>query len=229
MKRIPALVGAGAALVAALSCGPGSDPPAVDPDLAESIGWYTGVGGEVSNERAKMLLERAAEDGDPLSVMWIARVHSRGRMGFAEDSARAREMAAGVIAQVERLAGRGIAEANFLMGTAYAEGLGKPVDAVEAVRWYRRAAEMGHVLAQHNMGNVYAEGLGVEPNDSLAVVWWSRAAEQGDAIPQFRLGTMYEEGRGVERDLAAARRWYEESARRGEPRARAALERLDGR
>lgn len=198
----------------------------VDPKLGESVGWYTGTAGRVDNALAKELLLEAAEDGDPISRMWIARVYSRGRMNFERDEAQARTIARDVIERIESLAEERIAEAVFLMGTAYDEGLGKTADIATAVQWYRRAADLGYGLARHNLGNVYFEGRGVAQNDSLAVHWWTMAAEGGDAIPQLRLGTMYEEGRGVTRNLAEARRWYGLAAARGNADARAALERL---
>ncbi len=199
---------------------------AVDLKLEESVGWYTGTAGRVDNALAKELLLEAAEDGDPISRMWIARVYSRGRMNFERDEAQARTIARDVIDRIESLAEKRVAEAVFLMGTAYDEGLGKTADIETAVHWYRRAADLGHGLAQHNLGNVYFEGRGVAQNDSLAVHWWTMAAEGGDAIPQLRLGTMYEEGRGVARNLTEARRWYGQAAARGNSDARAALERL---
>lgn len=201
----------------------------LDPRLAESIEWYTGVAGTVDNERAAALLREAVADQDPLSVMWLARVLSRGRMGFDEDPERARALAASVVDRVRAIADLGLAEAQFLMGTAHAEALGVEKNSLEAVVWYLRAAVSKHVLAQHNLGNVYFDGEGVEQSDSLAVIWWRQAAEQGDAIPALRLGMMYEEGRGVTADLDEARHWYEESAARGNADAAAALERFGAR
>ncbi len=198
----------------------------IDSSLRESIQWYTGETGQVSDVQAKTLLEKAVSTQDPLAVMWLARVHSTGRMGYPADKEKAQDIAATVIAQVERLAQQEVPEANFLMGTAYAEGLGKSEDPEEAVRWYRRAAALGNVLAQHNLGNVYASGTGVEQSDELAVQWWLQAATQGDAIPQYRLGLMYEEGKGVTKNLEEARRWYQESANRGNAQAQAALIRM---
>jgi len=180
----------------------------------------------VDNDRAKNLLEQAAATQDTLAVMWIARVHSTGRMGFEENPELARQVASSVIKEVERLAGEDSAEANFLMGTAYAEELGKPIDHEMAAYWYERAALMGNMLAQHNMGNIYESGTGVPQNDSLAVNWWKKATEQGGAIPQFRLAVMLEEGRGIDPDPEEAMRWYEESALRGPIQAQAALDRL---
>lgn len=201
---------------------------ATDPDLQQSIRWYTGVAGRVDDAQARELLLRAAADSDVVSRMWVARVYSRGRMGFAHDSVLAREIAAQVVDSVEILAASGIAEAVFLMGTAFDEGLGRAEDIGAAIPWYRAAARLDHVLAKHNLGNLYFAGRGVPQSDSLAVSWWRQAAVMGDAIPQFRLGTMYQEGRGVAPDQAEAKRWYGESAARGYGPAREAMDRLSG-
>jgi len=201
-------------------------PEEPDPFLLEAIDWYTGVAGSVDNDRARELLEEAITGGGPLAMMWLARVHSTGRMGFPHDLEKARDIAAGVIREVQRAAESGVLEAVFLMGTAYDEGLGKPVDHELAAVWHRRAAERGHVLGAHNIGNQYSEGRGVAEDPALAVEWWTRAAEKGDAITQLRLGESYEAGRGVMRDLDAAREWYARAAAAGNRDAGEALERL---
>ena len=198
----------------------------VDPRLVEAIDWYTGVAGRVDDARAARFLDEAVQAGGPLAVMWLARVHSRGRMGFEHDEAAARRIASGVFADVRRLAASGSTEAAFLMGTAYDEGLGVAPDPLEALRWYRVAAHAGHVLAAHNVGNVHRDGRGVPADPALAVVWWLRAAHAGDVIPALRLGEAYEAGRGVVADPARARQWYARAAAAGNAEAAAALERL---
>ncbi len=198
----------------------------VDPRLDEAIRWYTGMTGTVDDQRARELLLEALEAPNPISRMWLARCHSRGRMFFEHDEARADQIAAEVLDEIERLAYRGVAEAAFLMGTTNDEGLAMEIDAAMAAAWFHRAADQAHVLAQHNLGNAYYGGRGLPQSDAMAVYWWHRAAEQGDAIPQRELASMYEQGRGAERDLAEAERWYRLSAEKGNAQAREALERL---
>ena len=210
--------------LAATSCVAAPQDP--DPTLLEAIDWYTGVAGTVDDDRARELLEEAVAGGGPLAVMWLARVHSTGRMGFPRDEERASDLARTVIRDVQRAAESGVLDAVFLMGTAYDEGLGKPVDPVMAASWHRRAAERGHVLAAHVLGNAYSSGRGVTEDPALAVEWWALAAEEGDAIPQLRLGEAFEAGRGVELDLQRAREWYARAAAAGNQQAHEALERL---
>ena len=44
---------------------------------------------------------------------------------------------------------------------AYENGEGVAKDDVEAVKWYRKAAEQGDAYAQHNLGLAYSYGSGV--------------------------------------------------------------------
>lgn len=203
-------------------------PPRMDPRVVDAIGWYTGTAGRVDDPRARQLIEAAARDGDVLGRMWLARAYSRGRMGLPRDEARARAMAAIVIDAVLRQAERGSAEALFLMGTAFDEGLGVTEDPATAIAWFGKAAAQGHTLAEHNLGNAFAAGRGVAADAAEAVRWWVKAGEKGDAVVQLRLGEAYERGSGVPRDLAQARRWYADAASRGNAQAKAALERLGG-
>ena len=54
-----------------------------------------------------------------------------------------------------------------------------PEDDVEGVKWFRKAAEQGHVKAQYNLGTMYVEGHGVPDNDVEAYAWFSVAATNG--------------------------------------------------
>lgn len=200
----------------------------VDPLLEQSIGYYTGIAGDVDDARAHELLLEAADDGDTLSTMWLARCYSRGRMEFEEDRDRARAIAAEVIEDVRRLAEFNVAEAAFLMGTAYAEGLGVEADPETALAWYFSAANLGNALASHNLGNAYREADGRPYDAKMAAYWYRRSAELGDALPMFWLGEMYENGEGVPEDLDQARHWYGEAAARGRADAQEALDRLGG-
>jgi len=200
----------------------------MDPLLVAVIGFYTGSGGQMDDARAHELLLEAAADNDTLSRMWLARVYSRGRMFFDRDDARAGQIAGEVIDEVRRLAEGNHHEAAFLMGTAYAEGLGVEESQELAMAWYYRAADLGNMLAQHNIGNAYHEGSNAPRDLGMAAYWFHRAAGQGDALPMFWLGQFYESGDGVEQDREKALYWYRESAQRGRADAQEALDRLGG-
>ena len=66
----------------------------------------------------------------------------------------------------------------------YLNGAGVPQDYVEAVRWYRLAAEQGLAGAQYNLGNLYRDGYGVLEDHVLAYMWSNLAAAQGNERAQ---------------------------------------------
>jgi TPR repeat protein len=47
----------------------------------------------------------------------------------------------------------------MLLGACYANGQGVAKDEVEAVKWWRKAAEQNEAEAQYELGNFYANGL----------------------------------------------------------------------
>ena len=99
----------------------------------------------------------------------------------------------------------------------YYNGIGEDTkkNYTEAVKWYKRAAEQGHVKAQHYLGRLYEDGNGVSKDLSEALRWYKKAADQGYDHAQWYLGLCYHEGKGVSEDLSEAVRWYKKSADQG--------------
>ena len=56
------------------------------------------------------------------------------------------------VKKLEQQASQGLAAAQFNLGVAYANGRGVPQDDVQAVKWYRLAADQGNASAQYNLG-----------------------------------------------------------------------------
>ena len=112
------------------------------------------------------------------------------------------------------------------LGWMYDKGLGVTQDYVEAVKWYRKAAEQGHADGQNNLGVMYLEGTGVDKNFDIAMVNFQKADAQGNMYAPWNLGRMYENGWGVQKNLDMAKQWYEKAAGRGHPNAKNKLEEL---
>ena len=67
------------------------------------------------------------------------------------------------------------AEDNFHKGdAAYKAG-----NKVEAVKWYRKAAEQGFAQAQADLGSMYYSGEGVLQDTVAALMWFNIAAVEG--------------------------------------------------
>lgn len=88
-------------------------------------------------------------------------------------------------------------------------------DYVEAVEWFKKAAEKKHVEAQFYLGECYDLGQGVTKNKVEAMKWFRKAAEQGHADAQFRMGCFYYGGSYVAEDLAEAEKWFRKAAEQG--------------
>ena len=107
------------------------------------------------------------------------------------------------------LAEKGDAEAQYRIGTLFAEGRGVQRNDETAVTWFRRAAEHGNAMAQYNLGASYAGGVGVAQNDAEAAKWFRRAADQGMPYAELNLGLLYAAGRGVPQDNVEAMTWLQ--------------------
>ena len=62
---------------------------------------------------------------------------------------------------------------------------------VNALEWYRKAADQGYAVAQVILGWHYHTGEGVPQDDAEAARWYRLAADQGDAVAQVILGCVY--------------------------------------
>ena len=89
-------------------------------------------------------------------------------------------------------------------------------DAVEGVKWIRKAAEKGFAPAQSNLGLCYDKGIGVQKDDAEAAKWYLKAAEKGDLAAQNNLGFCYEKGLGVKKDASKAVHWYMRASQQGD-------------
>jgi TPR repeat protein len=126
------------------------------------------------------------------------------------------ETDAKLLADIRTKAEKGDAQSQYELGKASEEGsLGMAEDYMEAVKWYRKAAEQGHAQAQSSLGFCYRQGNGVAEDYVEAVKWYRKAAEQGLAQAQDRLGISYFYGYGVATDEAEGVKWYRKAAEQG--------------
>ncbi len=182
--------------------------PSARDTLVRAIGFYIGTTGHIDEKKARELFNKAAETGDPLARMWVARCYYRARCRFPRDPERAQSMAKDVIGDVQRLAEGGDSLAVFLLASAFQEGLGLEKDHAKAVEWYQKAAAAGDAIAMGNLGGMYKNGVWVAKSYKKALEWYRKAAEAGNSNAMNALGGMYEEGLGVAVDYDQALVWY---------------------
>ena len=69
----------------------------------------------------------------------------------------------------------------------YEQGNGVTKNDKEAVRWFRKSAELGYADAQFKLGLKCDSGKGTEEDHEEAVRWYRLAAAQGLASAQTEL------------------------------------------
>ena len=107
---------------------------------------------------------------------------------------------------LRRAALAGDGEAAALVGDLQAHpNDGTPANDTEALAWYQRAAEAGHVRAMRVLGLAYRAGRGTPPSEQEAATWLERAAAHGDAesaADLARLGSATGNDTGQAREAA---------------------------
>lgn len=127
------------------------------------------------------------------------------------------------VAEWRPLAIAGNADAQFNLGQAYKLGRGVEQNWPQAVEWYRRAAEQGHLQAQDNMGLVlYELNQKVE-----AMPWLERSAARGEPRAQFLVGAELYRGEVVTQDFVRAYALMKRASDAGLQRASAGLVQMD--
>ena len=106
-------------------------------------------------------------------------------------------------------------DAQFKVGYAYDSGNGAPSSSDNAKKYYRMAAQHGHVEAQNSLGSMYQ----AEKNYIEAKSWYELAFAQNHPMATNSLGQLYDLGLGIPQDRNKGFELYSRSADLGHARA----------
>jgi uncharacterized protein len=126
------------------------------------------------------------------------------------------------------LAEQGHACAQYHLGWKYHNGKGVIQDYKEALKWYSKAAEQGHISSQYNVADIYLNGgEGIFQDYKEAERRYRLIADKAPeknlgsssiweiVYAQNTLGWMYSHGKGVIQDYKEAVKWFSLAAERG--------------
>lgn len=218
-------------VVAGIIYNPPSESP-VAPDPARAITlWERALeGGSVSaplnygtnlilnddpsdDARAVEMLRGVRADLVPLAAYPLGRAYLFGN-GVGQDLERgSRLLETAVEATPDNT------DAQFLLGRAYQNGWGIPVDDAAAYRHMKAAADGGDPRAQWNVGMMMLNGDGTAANQALAYAYVRASAEGEEVSGMISLAVMLALGQGVEPDPAQSRQWYRRAAETGSAHA----------
>lgn len=110
------------------------------------------------------------------------------------------------------------------LGFMYVTGKGRDRNYEEAMKLYRRAADLGNLRARTNIGEMFQRGWSVDKNLDEAVLWYKLAAQNGwpnalDTMANLFLKGRDDGGRGVARNPLEAKRLYTIASELGQTNA----------
>ena len=118
----------------------------------------------------------------------------------------------GAAEELERLADRGDAHAQYLMGQLYQGGPLLIPNSQKAKHWLTQAAEHGLPEAQYALGKLFlSDDMEVRDPDE-GIRWLKQAAQSGNHYAAYRLGKEYLTGEVVTKDIVKAVEWFSQSA-----------------
>ena len=117
-------------------------------------------------------------------------------------------------------------DAEDQLGAMYYHGQGVHQDHIQALNWYRKAADQGNPQAEYGVGYMYDTGHSVQQDFVQAARWFQRAVDKDSRQAECGFAAMYYEGRGVPQDRAKAVTLYRRSADQGDPIAQYDLGRM---
>lgn len=113
--------------------------------------------------------------------------------------------------------------AQTLVAEILSRGLGVPLNAAEAAKWYQRAAERGIPEAQFQYALMLIDGTYVKKDRKEAHALMQAAAEAGNTLAQFNFAQLLVEEDSGDAGLARAAPYYERAAEAGLPDAQYAM------
>jgi TPR repeat protein len=186
------------------------DPATSDPTAAPSgSGFFTGIIYDVRFYNRGL-------STDEVQQLYSHESGDEAQAKVKEAQAKAKADAQAIRAKAEN----GDAQSQKELGDDLLTGsLGIAKDAMEAAKWYRKAAEQNLADAQYNLAVCYEQGTGVAKDEAEAVKWYCKAAEQNLANAQCKLGVCYEQGIVVAKNEMEAVKWFRTAAEQNNAQA----------
>jgi TPR repeat protein len=169
---------------------------------------FLGLGEPRDIAEAVVWLRQAADQGLAPAQATLQWIYTDGRDGT---------MPEGTLAMVVQATEQGNNEPAVQLGLLYERGRNRE----EAIRWFRAAAEHGHVAAMTKLGWLLVNsGPAYQDNYQEAAEWFRKAAEHGEAQAMYNLGQLHLAGKGVARNRHLALEWFRQAAALGDEDAR---------
>jgi TPR repeat protein len=179
----------------------------VEKSKEEAVKWYK-LASRQKYASAMFNLGAAYYNGDGVEM---DEVTAYAWFLLAEEAGSKAASAAARRSEAEMKPG-GIEQGLLRVAGMYESGVDLNRDMVEAIKWYRRAAEKGNAEAQVKLADRLSTAETMPRNYDEARSWCELAAAKDYAPGAYCLGRFYRIGLGVSRDPQAAEKWFQKGA-----------------
>ena len=186
----------------------------IEKDEAESEKWYRKAA-DGGYEKAKEMVENI----DRLRAVQKELADLRDRQRKNTDNAlmafRSERWHEGF--QYAKNADKDNQEIQYYIGVCHSSGFGGAAhDDREAAKWFKKAADQGHVAAQARLGRMYFEGTGVSVDYNEGFRLARKAAESGSAQGLALLGIAFYKGLGVQQSYGQMVKYMKQAEQAGD-------------
>ena len=182
--------------------------------------YFKGWAGIIDINKTVFWLEKAAQNGDIISMKSLGVIYSKGKdeVGIDINSAikwygKAFSLGEGKgLLFLKEHSKEPLAQFYLSLGYDYIK------DYKEALKWLEESASNGYAEAQYKLGTLYRAGyFELQKDDREAFSWFQKAARQGYAKGITFIGYFYYNGLGgLIKDEETALSWYRKAAEQGE-------------
>jgi len=197
--------------------------------------YALGFGSVPNYAAAAQWFEKSIQNGNSDATLELAKLIESGQ-GVKKDLNRVQQLYSvslqGFVKQYALLSPnkeniKKVSILAFRIARMYFEGKGTPGDAVQALNWFMKSADLNNSVAQYQVGKMLLVGTGGTKDDHQAFEYFMRSAQSANEYAQYQVGKMFEKGIGVVADDQAAKHWYQVSAENGNEAAQNKLKQLE--
>jgi TPR repeat protein len=219
----------------------------VEKDQAEAYRWLHRAA-EIGYDKAQFMLANAYENGlgvdrdEKKALSWYKRaaavnflpamialgaIYEQGVLGASKNLSTANSWYRKAFVETRSLAELDNADAQYLLSTYFARGIGTDRSTSESIHWLRKSGENGYLPALMMLGSIYSRGDSVPRDVEEALKWIREAAEQGEPRAQYLLGKAYYDSSALDTDYPESYKWLTLSTDLGFEPARMLRDELD--
>ena len=197
--------------------------------------YALGFGSAPNYDAAVQWFEKSTKNGNSDAALELARL-IESRQGVKKDLNRVQQLYSVALQGFEKQYAQlspdkenieKVSILAFRIARMYLKRKGTPGDAVQALNWFMKSADLNNSVAQYQVGKMLLAGTGGTKDDHQAFEHFMQSAQSANEYAQYQVGKMFKKGIGVITDEQTAKHWYQVSAENGNEAAQNKLKQLE--